>query len=167
VTEASAPLIAGPRAGLLGDVAALHGRYYAAAYGFPVFFEAKVAREMGEYLLRYDPTRDLTLSVDHANRIAGAITLDGSDPEGTPDQAHLRWLILDDALRGQGYGRRLVQAVVDLAREKDFRSIYLTTFRELAPAGGVYQAFGFRVTNEQPGETWGRIVTEQRLELVL
>ena len=44
--------------GLLGDLAALHGRYSAGHWGFPVFFEDKVAREMGEYLSRYDAAKD-------------------------------------------------------------------------------------------------------------
>ncbi len=40
----------GPWPGLLGDVVAMHGRYYAANWQFPVVFEAKVAdiRTMGE-----------------------------------------------------------------------------------------------------------------------
>ena len=44
--------------GLFGDLAALHGRNYAEHYGFPVLFEDKVAREMGEYLSRYDAAKD-------------------------------------------------------------------------------------------------------------
>ena len=44
--------------GLLGDLAALHGRNYAEHWGFPVLFEDKVAREMGEYLSRYDAAKD-------------------------------------------------------------------------------------------------------------
>ena len=43
---------------LLGDLTALHGRNYAEHWGFPVLFEDKVAREMSEYLSRYDAAKD-------------------------------------------------------------------------------------------------------------
>ena len=52
---------AGPVPGLLGDVAALNGQYYSEHWGFSVFFEKKVAKEMGEYLSRYDAAKDLVL----------------------------------------------------------------------------------------------------------
>jgi GNAT superfamily N-acetyltransferase len=156
----------GPLPGLLGDIAALHGRYYAREWGFPTFFEAKVAREMGEFLLRYDPARDLVLSVCGADRVMGSITLDGSNPQAAPGQAHLRWFILDGSLAGQGLGKRLVGDVIAFARQAGMASIYLTTFRGLEPAGTLYARNGFPVVAEEAGVTWGREVVEQRLELV-
>jgi GNAT superfamily N-acetyltransferase len=157
----------GPVPGLLGDVAAMHGRYYAREWGFPTYFEAKVAREMGDYLLRYDPARDLVESVLEDGRILGSVTMDGSDPDAAPGQGHLRWFILDDSLAGQGLGKRLLGDAVGFARNAGFSSIYLTTFRGLEPAGTLYARAGFRVVSELAGETWGRAVVEQRLELDL
>ncbi len=40
--------------GAIGGIAALHARHYAESHGFGAFFEAKVARELGEFLLRFE-----------------------------------------------------------------------------------------------------------------
>ena len=157
----------GPMPGLLGDVAAMHGRYYARDWGFPVYFEAKVAREMGEFLLRYDPARDLVSSVSEDGRILGSVTMDGSDPDAATGQGHLRWFILDESLAGQGLGKRLLGDAVYFARDAGLSSIYLTTFRGLEPAGTLYARAGFRVVSEKAGESWGQVVVEQRLEMAL
>lgn len=164
-TEANI-VMAGPRPGLIGDVAALHGRYYAANWDFPVYFEAKVASEMAAFFSRFDAARDIVLSVDGADgRIAAAITLDVTDPALPKGQGHLRWFIVSDELRGRGLGRRLIGDVLAGARERRLRSIYLTTFRGLDAAAKLYGDAGFRVTDECEGATWGRTVTEQRLDV--
>lgn len=46
----------------------LHGCYYAEHWGFPDVFEDKVAREMGGFLCRYDPMKDLVLWTGYPNR---------------------------------------------------------------------------------------------------
>ena len=160
-------LTSGPVPGLLGDVAAMHGRYYAREWGFPTYFEAKVAREMGEYLLRYDPARDRVSSVVEHGRVMGSITIDGGDPDAAEGQGHLRWFILDESLAGQGLGKRLLADAIGFAGNSGLASLYLTTFRGLEPAGTLYGRAGFRIVSENPGETWGREVVEQRLKLRL
>ena len=160
-------ITAGPLPGLLGDVAALHGRYYARDWGFPTYFEAKVAREMGDFLQRYDTSRDRVLSVSGNGRVLGSITLDSSDPDAQDGQAHLLWFILDEALAGQGLGKQLLGDVIAFARLAGLTSIYLTTFRDLEPAGTLYARAGFRIVAEEAGATWGQEVVEQRLQLDL
>ena len=39
----------GPVAGLLGDIAALYDRFCSQYWNFPIFFKAKVVREMGGF----------------------------------------------------------------------------------------------------------------------
>ena len=158
----------GPRPGLLGDVAAMHGRYYAAHWSFPTAFECKVSSEMAAFLNRYDSARDLTLSVDGADgRIAASITLDVSDPQLTETQGHIRWFVIGDDMRGKGLGGAMLGAVIAHSKAIGLRSLYLTTFRGLDAAAAVYAKAGFRIVDEQPGATWGRTVTEQRLEIDL
>ncbi len=155
--------------GLLGDVAAMHGRDYADAFGFPVMFEQIVARGMADFFARYDATRDLTASVVDAdsNSVLGSITLDGSDPQHTNGEAHLRWFIMSPSLRGQGLGKELIGRVVSYARAAGYRSIYLDTFDGLPAAAALYRRAGFEITHEAPGSTWGKEMLEQRFELIL
>lgn len=157
----------GPVPGLLGDVAALHGRYYARHWGFPVFFECKVAIEMAAFLERYDPTRDLVLSVTGSGRILASVTLDGSDPALASGEAHLRWFVVDEPMHGRGLGKRMLTRAITFARDASYRSIYLTTFAGLDAAATLYASAGFRMVSSSPGNTWGREVTEQRQELAL
>jgi GNAT superfamily N-acetyltransferase len=157
----------GPRPGWLGEMVALHGRYYATTWDFPLSFEAKVAAEAAALLARYDPSRDLILTIGLPERLIATLTLDGSDPALRSGETHLRWFIVDDAARGTGLGRRLIAAAIAFARSSGARRIYLTTFRELEAAGALYRQAGFAITSETAGSTWGRTVTEQRLDLVL
>lgn len=158
---------AGSAPGLIGDVVALHGRYYAEHWQFPIAFEAKVAREMADFFDHFDPQRDLVVSVRGTDRWLGSITLDGSDPTLQDGQAHLRWFILDPAVSGRGLGRHLLHSTVSFARRTGIRSVYLTTFRGLDAAARLYAAAGFRIVDERLGRTWGREVAELRLELAL
>lgn len=122
---------------------------------------------MGEFLGRYDPSRDLVLWAGEADRILGSITMDGSDPKLSGGWAHLRWFILDESLAGQWLGWKMMDRVVSFARDAGYHSIYLTTFDGLHAAMSLYKRAGFRIVDEREGETWGRRVLEQRLDLSL
>jgi hypothetical protein len=67
--------------GLVGDVAALHARFYAASHGFGAAFERKVAAEFGALMERFDPRRDFLRAAEVGDRFLGSIALDGGDPE--------------------------------------------------------------------------------------
>ena len=44
--------------GSIGRIAELHGTYYHENWGFGVFFEAKVASELAEFMGRYNDEQD-------------------------------------------------------------------------------------------------------------
>jgi len=152
--------------GAIGDIAALHARHYAASHGFGAVFEAKVARELGEFLGRLDPARDLFRGlVGQDGAVRGSIALDGGEaglPAGT---AHLRWFILDASLRGSGLGRRLLAETLAHARAVGFGRVYLWTLTGLPAAERLYAEAGFMLEEEVTGRQWGRPVTERRLGL--
>ena len=150
----------GWRPGLVGEVVRAHGSYYAREWNFGPFFEAKVAREMGEFLARLAPP-DLLLSAWDGETFLGSLTLDATDPTLEPGQAHLRWFIMSDAARGRGLGRQLVQAGMDHLRANSFASCYLTTFAGLDAARRLYEQAGFTLTREEEAESWGTRVREQ------
>jgi GNAT superfamily N-acetyltransferase len=150
--------------GAIGDIAALHARTYAGSHGFGAFFEAKVARELGGFLQRMDPARDLFRCAVGAGRVLGSIALDcGEDPAS----AHLRWFILDPALRGRGLGRRWLAEAVAQARRTRVPEVHLWTLAGLDAAARLYDAAGFVLEREVQAEQWGRRVVERRLVLPL
>jgi hypothetical protein len=56
-----------------------------------------------------------------------------------------------------------MQAAADWWRPR-FGGVYLTTFAGLDPARHLYEDFGFRLTDERRGTTWGPELVEQRFE---
>lgn len=53
-------------------------------------------------------------------------------------------MAVEDGHKGRGLGRRLMQACVDRARAAGAPRLYLETNSALAPALGLYRAFGFQ-----------------------
>lgn len=151
--------------GALGRVCEMQARYYTRAWGFGSAFEIKVAGEMAGFMARFDPSRDMFKIACGENRIAGSITIDGS--ETGDDRAHLRWFIVDDESRGCGVGRRLLDLAVIFAESRGFRLVYLWSFEGLAQARYLYESAGFELTEARRGSGWGAEVTEQMFELRL
>jgi GNAT superfamily N-acetyltransferase len=151
--------------GSIGRIAELHGVYYHSHWGFGLFFEAKVAVELSEFLKRYDESRDGFWIVLVDGRVEGSIAIDGI--HGESQGAHLRWFIMSDALRGKGVGNQLIDDAVSFCRGKDYQKIYLNTFEGLGAARHLYEKVGFRLVEEHKGSKWGTEVNEQRFECSL
>ena len=66
--------------GVVGEVVQAHAAFYAREWSFGPFFEAKVAREMGDFLLRYDPAKDRLFRAEGDGAFLGSLTVDGGDP---------------------------------------------------------------------------------------
>jgi len=151
-------IVEGYQPGCIGDVASLHARYYAAASGFGVYFERKVATELAAFAASPPaPGKALWLYVENGRTLA-SLAIDG-DPAG--GVAHLRWFIVDASLRGTGLGRRLLAKAVAFVDAR-FGETYLWTFKGLDAARHLYESFGFRLTGEAEGAQWGTVVVEQR-----
>lgn len=151
--------------GAIGRIAEMHALYYHRNWGFGLFFEAKVASELSEFLIRFDQSRDGFWTVCLQDRVEGSIVIDSIKAES--DGAHLRWFILSDKLRGRGYGNRLMEAAVTLCRQRRYARIYLWTFEGLDAARHLYEKFGFRLAEQHQGARWGTTVTEQKYVLEL
>ena len=91
------------------------------------------------------------------------MTIDGAGAEG----ARLRWFIVEPGLQGRGIGRSLLAEALAFCRTAGHRRVHLHTFAGLDAARHLYEAFGFRLAEEQEGSRWGLPVSEQRFELSL
>lgn len=152
------PIHEGYVPGCIGDVASLHARYYAQTSGFGVYFERKVASELAAFAEGLPAAgKGMWLYVE-GGRVLASIVIDG---DLATRQAHLRWFIVDDALRGMGVGRALLQRALAFA-DAHYDETYLWTFKGLDAARHLYEASGFVLTDESEGRQWGSVVTEQR-----
>ena len=156
-------ILTGYLPGAIGRIVELHATYYHLNWGFELFFEARVAKEMSEFLSRFDETRDGFWIVCLNNRIEGGIAIDGI--KAATDGAHLRWFILSPEVRGRGFGNRLMEEALSFCKNKGYRRIYLETFEGLHAARRLYDKFGFTLVQQAEGFQWGKNVIEQKFEL--
>jgi GNAT superfamily N-acetyltransferase len=155
-------IVQGYTPGCIGQVLSLHAHYYAQHAGFGLEFEAKVARELTDFMLRYQAPQDLALFAVHEGKVQASIVIDGS--QDASKVAHLRWFIVSDALRGQGVGAHLLNAAMQFVDERAFLNTYLWTFAGLDAARALYLRHGFELVLEEAGQQWGKVVLEQRYE---
>ncbi|MCT7298067.1 helix-turn-helix domain-containing GNAT family N-acetyltransferase [Ralstonia sp. CHL-2022] len=157
-TDAGPQIVQGYVPGCIGDIASLHGRFYAQHWGFGVFFERRVAKELADFAQSLpDANKALWLCVEN-NRCLASLAIDGNPHYRA---AHLRWFIVDDSLRGTGIGRKLMSQAMRFVDER-FDETYLNTFKGLDAARHLYESFGFQLTHEEAGTQWGSTVTEQQ-----
>jgi len=151
--------------GSIGRIAELHGTYYHQHWDFKLFFEAKVATEISEFLARYNEKQDGFWTASIGGRVEGSITIDGIHAE--KEGAHLCWFIVSDVMRGKGVGNWLMNEAIGFCRNKKYQRIYLWTFKGLDAARHIYEKNGFRLAKEFTGDQWGTKVEEQQFELLL
>jgi GNAT superfamily N-acetyltransferase len=153
-------IVSGYRAGMIGRIAEMHGRYYAKNYGFGHFFEAKVASGVAEFSERlHDENNNIWLAI-HNDQIIGSVAIDGQDLGN--NEAHLRWFILEDGYQGSGMGKRLLAEAITFCDQKEFSAVQLWTFSGLDAARKLYESFGFKLTKEWEGNQWGKTMLEQQ-----
>lgn len=146
--------------GVVGRIAEMHARYYARAMGFGQVFESKVATQCADFVARLDRPRNGLWVALRGEQILGTVVIDGEDL--APGIAHLRWFILDDAARGTGIGRRLLQRALAFCDRQGFETTMLWTIRGLDAARHLYEDTGFTLVEEWSGDQWGRDVREQK-----
>jgi len=166
------------RPGDLGYLTYLHGVLYSREYGWDSTFEAYVAAALAEFVLDHEPARERIWFAELGEEIVGSIAivrargLDEAGATGDGDGwgdlvAQLRWFLVHPAARGRGLGRRLLVAALDFCREAGYRRVMLWTERGLTTATRLYRSAGFELTEAVTNERWGRVVTEERYDLVL
>lgn len=145
--------------GAISAIAGLHIAYYNRHWGFGLYFEAKVAKDLSSFLLRYDPKRDGLWLLKEGSEVLGSIAIDGIHAE--TEGAHLRWFIVSDVQRGNGYGKALMAQAMSFCKDRGYKKVFLWTFRGLDAARHLYEKNGFRLVREEPGSQWGVEVVEQ------
>lgn len=68
------------------------------------------------------------------------------------DRLHIDEFAVAQGHQGQGLGRRMLERVVAWARDRGFRRISLTTFRDVPFNGPFYASAGFRIWEPAPPE---------------
>jgi GNAT superfamily N-acetyltransferase len=147
--------------GAIGRVVEMHGRYYAAEWGFGPQFETEVAAELAAFMGRYNPAKDGFWLAWNGDRIVASVTLDHA---GEDDAARVRWFVAEPELQGSGIGGALFRGLLAFAKETRQDRVYLWTFEGLTAARRIYDRAGFVLTEECLENDWGPEITAQRME---
>ena len=139
------------KTGDIGSVVFLHGTLYAAEQGWDHTFEAYVAGPLAEFA-KSSSDRERIWIVEKGGEVAGSIAI----VDASANKAQLRWLLLRPDLRGQGIGRTLMQEALSFCRAARYAQVFLGTVSALTDAAKLYQAVGFKLTEEKTRELWER-----------
>jgi DNA-binding MarR family transcriptional regulator/GNAT superfamily N-acetyltransferase len=151
------------RPGDIGWVVERHGALYSSEYGWDDRFEGLVAKIAGAFLTRNDPGVERCFIAElHGKRVGSAFLVRASKRV-----ARLRLLLVEPEARGMGLGKLLVEECIRFARESGYRKIVLWTQRNLLAARAIYQAAGFRKTEEERHSSFGPELVSETWELAL
>jgi GNAT superfamily N-acetyltransferase len=96
--------------------------------------------------------------------VAAGGGLGSSAIHGRGEVPELRWFIVDESLHGRGWGRRLMACAMDFCAARHARAV-LHTFRALAEARRLYEAFGWvQIGGESVYTGFGAPIVDQAFE---
>lgn len=151
------------RPGDIGYLIYLHGMIYDEECGYNHKFEGYVCKTFYDFLENYSPQKDRLWLAESKGKIIGAIAIVGH----SSIKAQLRWFIIHPEFRGIGLGKSLLNEALKYCREKGYKLIFLETTEEQKTAISMYVKAGFRKTAEFENKAWGKVLVEERYELVL
>ena len=85
------------------------------------------------------------------DRCRGFAAFYANQLDSVPKQAYITLLAVDPSDRGDGLGRRLVEQVFDIARERGFTTCRLEVADHNAGALAFYEAIGFHTVEARAG----------------
>ena len=151
------------KSGDIGYVIYLHGSLYGKEYNYSIAFETYVAKGLYEFYSQYDPNKDCVWICEHKNSIIGFLLLMHRER----NSAQLRYFIVLPQYRGIGLGRKLMELYMTWLKEHDYHSSYLWTTNEQETAAELYKKLGFKLMEEHDYTAFGKLLKEQRYELIL
>ncbi|MEO5562295.1 MAG: GNAT family N-acetyltransferase [Chitinophagaceae bacterium] len=150
------------RPGDIGYVIYMHGHLYQKEYGYGIAFESYVAAGLHEFYQNYDAKKDRVWICEHKEKIVGFLLL-----MHRGEAAQLRYFILDPAYRSLGLGKKLVTLYMAFLHECGYKTSYLWTTDELSAAASLYTRYGFTLTEEKESTIFGKLLKEQRYDLIV
>lgn len=150
------------RPGDVGYVTYMHGVLYSNEYNYGLQFESYVAKGLCEFYEKYDPARSRIWACEHNGQMIGFLLL-----MDRGEAAQLRYFLIEPHYRGIGLGGKLLRLYMDFLQECGYKASYLWTTHELYTAAALYRRLGFQLTEEKESTVFGKLLREQRYDLIL
>ncbi|TGV09849.1 MarR family transcriptional regulator [Mesorhizobium sp. M8A.F.Ca.ET.173.01.1.1] len=162
--EPRVPYILRPlEVGDIGWVTRRQGMLYAQDYGWDETYEALVAEILGEFVKKFDPKWERGWIAEREGEVVGSVFV----VRKSDQVAKLRLLYVEPSARGLGIGKRLVAECIGFARARGYKTLTLWTNDILTAARHIYQAAGFKLTEEEPHHSFGKDLVGQNWDLEL
>jgi DNA-binding MarR family transcriptional regulator/GNAT superfamily N-acetyltransferase len=158
----SEAVLRGHQPGDMGWVTERHAVLYGREYGWTKM-EAMVGRITADFLDGFDPHRERCWIAERdGERLGSVFLVNAGDGVG-----QLRLLLLEPQARGQGLGRRLVEACIEFARLAGYREMTLWTHEVLTAARAIYAGAGFKLEDRWTHEDFGPAAVSETWRLSL
>lgn len=138
-----------------------HGKIYEREYNFDDTFIDYVKKPLYKFYENFDSNKENIWIAEYEGNIVGFIALVKVNEE----TAQLRWFLLEKEMRGKGIGSKLMSTLLNFAREKNYKNIYLWTVDFLDAARHLYEKFGFELEETKTSNIWGKRLTEEKWNL--
>ena len=122
------------------DVARTLFREYSEQLGVSLCFQG-FEQELKALDQMYAPPSGALLLLRSGGEFAGCVGL-----RRLGDECEMKRLYVRDTLRGQGWGRRLAEAIAERASLLGYRRLYLDTLPQMTAARALYRDMGFAAT---------------------
>ncbi len=150
------------RPGDIGYVTYLHGALYSREYDYGLQFESYVAKGLCEFYEKYNPERSRIWACEHNHHMIGFLLLMDRN-----SAAQLRYFLIEPEYRRIGLGTKLLNLYMEFLRDCGYKESYLWTTHELYAAASLYKRLGFQLTEEKESTAFGKLLREQRYDLIL
>ncbi|MER9753052.1 helix-turn-helix domain-containing GNAT family N-acetyltransferase [Mesorhizobium sp. M0166] len=149
--------------GDIGWIIHRQGLLYAQEYGWDETYEALVAEILGAFVKSFDPKWERSWIAEREGEVVGSVFV----VRQSDAVAKLRLLYVEPSARGLGIGKRLVEECVGFCRATGYGTLTLWTNDVLAAARHIYEAAGFKLTNEERHHSFGKDLVGQNWDLEL
>lgn len=106
-----------------------------------VYYDPEL-KYLSAYYRECPEKRAYFVALNEAEQVIGGVGI--AECHAFSDCAELQKLYLDDAAKGRGYGRDLIQIAETWAKKAGYQKLYLETHTNFATAIKVYERSGFR-----------------------
>lgn len=163
-TEPRIPYLMRPlQVGDIGWITRRQGMLYTQDYGWDETYEALVAEILAAFVKSFDPKWERSWIAERDGEVVGSVFV----VRKAEQVAKLRLLYVEPSARGLGIGKRLVEECIGFARAKGYKTLTLWTNDILTAARHIYQAAGFKLTEEEPHHSFGKDLVGQTWNLDL
>lgn len=141
-----------------------HRDLYHREYGFNEKFVRYVADAVSTFAVQHDAKRENIWILEVDQQPKGVIAI----VKEFGDTAQLRWFLLDQSLRGKGYGHKLLDEAIQFCRSQGYEKVILWTVSDLKAARHMYKSKGFNLVEQHENGDWtSHVITEEKWEMIL